>query len=310
MDGIANIHYVNCDESLCSLGSIVSSDFNSWQNDVDDCLTGTTVPNAYSVFDKGRFYGLDPASSSNPLGYVPCVSQRSMNTEMTIVASTSPEIVALNLPVTPTFPKEINFASSHRRQDSLDSLFSVDSRSPSDSSDVEHPFVSPMMARRLDHQHGYADRMQCSSESPLDRAGGPEHSALMEEADALCLSLKRHSLDGVGTQEGSNHKENVHANLSSSGSSFEPRNKLSRGHGSRHLTSPAPDRSTFHRRVSFSSLPSPAEIASPDVAEIASPDVASPSTHPHVSEHKASSITDDGGAEPLWFPSNSMDLTS
>jgi hypothetical protein len=292
---VGSKHYDVCEESLCSLRSLVSADFNY---DGDDHVDESKPLNADGGIDKERSFRLHGTSLSSTTSYCPCVSQRSINTEMTIIASTSPEIKALNLLSPPTFPDEIKFESSHRRLDSLDSLFSADSTC--ESSIVERPFVSPMMAS-MDHEDGRSDHSEIKRVSILEIDADAAESAFMEEADALCFFMKRQSLGGLGTEDRINHKENVYSNLNTSRSSIESRATISPGHVPQ-FTSPFHERPSMHRRVSFTSLPSPAEIVSPVVA--------SPPTRYPASPRAARTCYGIGRpSETKYFPSSTMDLT-
>lgn len=273
--GITDLHYCDdcCDGSICSLRSLVSSDFNC-KKDNDCLIVETTLSNNNKdddirdpgVVDGESFTRLTTTGCQQP--HHPGASQRSINTEMTIIASTSPEIKMLgSFPVTPSFPNEINFLSWHRRQSSLDSLCSVESDSVA--SIVERIFLSPMRTDEDEDDDGCRHRLQDNAVvTPLDRNDGKAEestTAFMEEeeADALCVVLNKQSLSGEDAEDRRDH--NVHSNQNSSSctNSCDQQTMTPRGHGRRHMTSPFMDRLTLHRRVSFSSLPSPAEIAFP-----------------------------------------------
>jgi hypothetical protein len=296
MDDVGSNLDDDCDGSICSIRSLISKDFN-YRN--DDRVVETTLTNREPVVDDEIFSRLHNIPMSGTTGYYPRVSQRSISTEMTIIASTSPEIKALGgFPITPNFPNEVNFESFHRRQGSLDSLFSVDSDSVA--SIVERPFHTPM---RTDSQSEYDGNglSQFNTVTPQDCNANEEESAFMEEADALCIVMKKQNLGSEGIEDRMQY--NHFSSLNSRCASFEQRIKIPRGHGCRHMTSPSLDRLSMHRRVSFSSLPSPAEIASPEIAS-------RPAHSPFTPRRAAScnNIRISNGS--ACSPSNNMDLTS
>jgi hypothetical protein len=220
---------VDCDGSLCSLSSLVSSDFN-FKNDIhnNDNVLVEDIRTSVSNIDNNNNNIQDPVVGmddddetftrllltstkgcsqqqqqyrhrhrqqhhyfTGPLsGGVE--SQRSINTEMTIIASTSPEIKALgsfpivtpnsnyNVTTSNNFPNEINTNTTttssaatttfqnqeswyHRRQDSFDSLCSVYSSSSGDDYDDDYSVASIVLEDRYTNTAAFHSPMRIVS---------------------------------------------------------------------------------------------------------------------------------------------------
>jgi hypothetical protein len=258
-------------ESVCSLCSLVSGDNDSLLledslYDVDDCDSDTTptLPHQHS--------------SSSPVRHHRFSSHPSISTEMAIIASSSPEIKALSSrSITPSFPKGLNFDFYQQENDPV----------------VETPkarttFVLPLPATNTDHIH---DKNSEQARKPITRDGAfvsndvssstlhpPETRT--DEADELALFMERQSLvrdvASPPTAIGE-YKENFSppfsverttpetSNRSYDGSAVPVRSALRKETKQHHslssMVSSNKRRQSFHRRVSFTSLPSPAEIA-------------------------------------------------
>ncbi len=196
---------------------------------------------------------------------------------MTIIAATSPEIKALNLPFTPNFP---SYLESSRR--SLDL---------SPSSMIPQPSMTRARSMR-ERVSFFIDQMDDVEDIPSFASPPPQHKSTCslycnEHEDDLLRSL--HS-PTIMTHHAHRNKENIHPN-----SMLQTPNKNTLMVGSRcedpslvQKSSCHTRRKSFHRRDSTRSLPSPAEIgASPIACDSETP------------RHKNASIC------PIAFPSGS-----
>mmetsp|Transcript_27707 Transcript_27707/g.45817 ORF Transcript_27707/g.45817 Transcript_27707/m.45817 type:complete len:297 (-) Transcript_27707:708-1598(-) len=255
-----------CNESICSLRSLVSGDNESLLGDDE------SHHNADNFSSPRRNKRLE--DNSNPV-ITPfldhAASSRSITTELAIIASTSPEIKALSavdLPITPVFPHEINFDSYHVNTEGHQSIPLEVSLTPSLTSFEKEDDRESELQEKEEVECQEDDRL--SSESPSPSDGDPQ----LHEVDELVLymeqSLSSFAMDDC-SQIVSNRKENLRpcdeldmedsttpcTNNKSSRFTFKRSSLRQRALGVK--------RPSFHRRVSFDNLPSPAEIASPEL---------------------------------------------
>ena len=259
--------YRDSNQSVCSLHSLVSGDNDSLL--LDDEVASPILQQEQSDPD----LMLHRRFSSQP----------SISTEMAIIASSSPEIKALsNQPITPCFPQELNFELT-QQENGTDGV---------DKQQARTSFVSPLPAMTVDHIHDNINEKARKRNSHEDWsvATGASSSiqhpleTRMNEPDELALYLQRQSLemDVVSTPAVvGEQKENVSppfsfdcrtpeaSNRSSSGSAYTFKSALRketrRQHSLSSMMGSNKRRPSLHRRVSFNSLPSPAEIiASPE----------------------------------------------
>jgi hypothetical protein len=263
-------------DSECSLRSLVSGDddsllLNDSLDDFDDndSNASPTLPHQHS--------------GSSPTRHRRFSSHPSISTEMAIIASSSPEIKALSSqPITPSFPRELNFDFYQQENDTeVETL------------KVRTTMTSPLPATNTDHTyHKNSEQARkrttredvCISTDVSSSALHPPETR-MDEADELALFMERQCLvrdvSSPPTVIGE-HKENLSPPFSFDGKTPEASNrsydgssvpfrsamrKETKDHHSLISSMVGSDkrRPTFHRRVSFTSLPSPAEIASPRV---------------------------------------------
>jgi hypothetical protein len=200
-----------------------------------------------------------PASPGSPSKSVQC--RRRLGAEMSILAATSPEIKALNLPITPSFPQELT-ARHHRSNSNA----SASSCSNSSISSCSRPMgsLTPLLASMddVDGPPGLPERfMQAAIHIFVD------------ETDNLIQTFQNHNLDANGDYiqqygDAAEDKENIHPNLIHIKVVPPTRKKA---FGKRHVTTqqrpPKPfqrptslKRCSLHRRASYDSLPSPEQI--------------------------------------------------
>lgn len=230
-------------ESISSLGSCRSGDdididFGVFNLDGDDDDNHTPVPSSPIMLSKD-----DQPPMRERLG------------TMTIIAATSPEIKALNLPITPTFPTQLDFTRSNS--------FSGATTEPS--LRIQQPTLFRAQSMRnhvsfrldtMDDFKGFTTDLRRPSPR---RNVSPEDSFYQDDGeDDLLQFLYPH--EPVPRHPDQN-KENIHPNLiplksdKQSLTTFEteadPSIVKKKGHGRRK---------SFHRRISYEALPSPAEI--------------------------------------------------
>lgn len=203
----------------------------------------------------------DESTTSLP---VPCSPVRVANpfrerfgVSMTIIAATSPEIKALNLPLTPTFPTEPEGNHNH-------CFSSLDLSPPSKTSNPIRPREKSTKERVsffLDQTDDIKDLVSVTGPSPPSKASSTCYANDDEQDDLLrCLYSPR-----MFPHHSDENKENIHPNLvpqtpkkSTLNVGFHPDHPSSVKKSSRHTR-----RTSFHRRDSTTSLPSPAEIMLP-----------------------------------------------
>lgn len=218
------------DESFCS---IASNDGNGETTSMDK--GNTLASGSFYPYRDLRHQSQQPTNRT-PLMHRRSQSQLSISTEMAIIASNSPEIKALNLPITPTFPEEINlFVQS------------------------ENHFLCTPEGSWMDND---------------DRDDAKESSS--NEKGQYMQLLQRQSLEGMITSnvaDGFSQKENfspcipINNSLGKASNDKVPKPFSKKGNGisgsrphpHRHSRSSV-ERITMHRRVSFDSLPSPGEL--------------------------------------------------
>jgi hypothetical protein len=240
---------------------------------------------------------------------------------MTIIASSSPEIKALSesFPIAPSFPKEIDFSDY-----SMFGSSSSCSRSTVNENHRHrnpHPFVSPRRVSSSDidddSEHLGESRNQNQSKSSkletttpekgtnrnMSNATDQQHYHDMDSGvDELALYMERHTLgidSPICSPNVSSQKDNVcpmeeektpSTNNRSNSFNFNTAMKDSQQQQQRRYRSLSSiERPACHRRVSFDSLPSPAEI-------VASPILLNP---PAPSSKRAHSCTNDDSRSPL-----------
>jgi hypothetical protein len=177
---------------------------------------------------------------------------------MAILAATSPEIKALNLPITPSFPQELT--ARHQRSNSNASASSC---SNSSISSCSRPMgsLTPLLASMDDVEGppGLPERFRQTS-----------MHIFVDETDNLVHTFQNHNLDErngdyIQQYDDAEDKENMHPNLIHIKVVPPARKKA---FGKRHVsTQPKPfqrptylKRSSLHRRASYDSLPSPEQI--------------------------------------------------
>jgi hypothetical protein len=205
----------------------------------------------------------------------------SYGVELAILAATSPQIKALNLPKTPTFPEQ--FFPEHHRTNSNDTFAS--SSCSSISTSTHEPRKTGAIAPLL-------LSMGSVEESPTapDIIGQDLMQIYVDETPDLVETFQNHNLNTPRGSSSSNDftkknkpedKENLHPNLLQA-KTLNGRKKITVSHraSSNRQTSlnhqqRLPKGSSFHirrpshRRGSFDALPSPAEIGgSPKVDRI------------------------------------------
>ena len=301
--------------SICSLRSLVSgegADDSFSFDDYDDYDEEEQKNNKYvSPFDQQR------------------LSQRSITTELAIIASSSPEIKALSesFPITPSFPKEIDFTDS-----SMFGSASSSSQLTMNENDRHHqhqqqyrnsyPFVSPLWVSSSDiednceHLSESGNRHQSNpskvetktreetNHNTSNRAEQQHYHDMDTDVDELALYMERQTLGIDCSPTATSQKENVcpmeeettpSTNNRSNSFNFKSATKESQQqqqqrHQRRHHRSLSSiERPGCHRRISFNSLPSPAEI-------VASPILLNP---PIPSSKRSRSYTNDDGPSPL-----------
>jgi hypothetical protein len=261
--------YRDDNESMCSLRSLVSTNNDSIiLDDGEGSLCRRDVE--YQTMDQ---------SDDDSYRYRQYSIQPSISAEMAIIARSSPEIKALveDHPGTPCLPHEINFEFCEQPGGSSEYVI------PS-SPEVHRAFVSPLpsMDHISDENCSQSHEMRKSSDAA--KCNCQQSDPKLDDADELALYMQRQSLSPEirspppHTSTGE-YKENLSppfsyedktpetSNRSSSAGSFTFRSALrkeSRRHQSLSSeTVSQKRRPSFHRRVSFNSLPSPSDIASP-----------------------------------------------
>jgi hypothetical protein len=257
----------NCDTSFGSLRSLVSKDGVSLLFDDDQDFEES--PKTNGLPQVLRISMTDPSSHFHHHQS----SQRSISTEMAIIASSSPEIKALSdQPIAPSYPHEINFDLF---QDQPAKKGDVDSKSTTNDGSLHHPnYESPVATKTF-------ERDMVNHHRPL-RGATPSgqmerEDAFMDDADELALYMEQSTIgDSRPTRLLLGQKENVMPRFDFGAKTPEASN-TTHSHGGEFTfksamrsTEPRRHRSlnsvgkrpSFHRRVSFDSLPSPAEITS------------------------------------------------
>ena len=235
------ISYHRRDSSVSSIGSPYSYDTDS----LDDDILG-------DLFQVSNNY-----SEIRPL-------RRRLGSEMAILASTSPEIKALNLPITPSFP-EHERKSRHRRNKSTDTWSSACS---SASSSTTRTLTSHMLIFDLNDAEESIAIPDCSRLEML-KTGDDETEDLVESF--VRHNIKTPKISNCGGHCIAEDKENIHPNIRNPKISSSRKKKRGSQRTIRYpnigVSSPRQSKycirkPTLHRRVSFDSLPSPDEIES------------------------------------------------
>lgn len=165
-------------------------------------------------------------------------SRKRLGAEMAIIAATSPEIKALNLPITPSFPEPMDFG--HFRTNSTDTYSSVSS-----SSTHQNRTLTPLLAA-------------------LDDVEDQPMQIFLDETDDLFRPF--HNLVEDPIQKYMEDKENIHPNLLQSKLNGDTRKKPfgmranMKRHPPKKLNSEITPRGSLHRRASCNALPSTDEI--------------------------------------------------
>jgi hypothetical protein len=219
------------DSSLSSFGTLHSMDMDSY---VDD--DGATEP---------------PAENHSVL----CINRKRLGAEMAIIAATSPEIKALNLPSTPSFPPGLNY--HHRRSDSNGTFSSCSSISISSNwSRPNKGTLTPLLASMDDVER---------SSSFLNQSDPQDMHAFCGGTDDMVRSFENRDLDTSMDDAKvlvtiSYDNKNIHPNLLPSKNNYNRKKPRASHHRpSKYSKCPLP-RKSLHRRASYDSLPSPAEI--------------------------------------------------
>lgn len=200
--------------------------------------------------------------------------RNSCGVEMAILAVTSPEIKALNLPKTPTFPEQL--FPEHHRSNSNDTLASstCSSISTSTHGSRQTGTISPLLLSM--------DRVEESPTTP-QFIGKDLMEIYVDGTQDLVDSFQNHHLNtslgsssslDIGKKNTSQEKENLHPNLLQA-KTLNGRKKVTVSHragsSNRQTTVTHQQRGlpkgryqirrpSLHRRGSFDALPSPSEI--------------------------------------------------
>jgi len=187
-------------------------------------------------------------------------TRQRLGAEMAIIACTSPEIKALNLPITPSFPQGME--SLHYRSNSSSTFSSCSSASSAGSR------KNGTLSSLLDAM----DDVECSPVT-RDQSDKLAMHVFMDQTDELVRAFKTSDLKDLQKKQPKmdekkrvwfDDKENVHPNLlqkqdhgkrpfgfQSSGRPYKPTTTLPR---------PSSHHRSLHRRASWDNLPSPGEI--------------------------------------------------
>jgi hypothetical protein len=217
------------DGSLSSFGSLYSADIDL---SIDEII--------------------EPDCSTRP-------GRQRLGAEMAIIASTSPEIKALNLPSTPIFPQGME--SFHHRRNSSGTFSSCSSTSSAGSR--RRGTLSPLLAAM--------DDVECSPES---RVKAEQYAMHVDKTDEVVrpfstssVPKKRQPKNNEKKHVWFDDKENIHPNLfQNKDHGKKPLGFHSSSHPYRQSKvhqHPSTHRQSLHRRGSLANLPSPGEIGLP-----------------------------------------------
>ena len=183
---------------------------------------------------------------------------------MAIIASTSPEIKALNLPITPCFPQALDYGHHRVNSNDTNSSFS----SVSTSSSRPKGSLSPLLAAMDDDMDASPDQH--------DPFGSDAMHIYFDETDDLIHSFRNHDLNAATSsrdeqvkfpKKAMHDKENIHPNLLQPQLHINHRSRPFQVHQKTHYarrssfhSSYSHSKATYHRRASCDSLPSPDQI--------------------------------------------------
>lgn len=269
---VSCIEYRDCNGSFCSLHGMISGENDSLLLDDVDCdeLDSQYSDSHLNSVTQNR----SEDSKSEVHQNLRFSSQPSIATEMAIIASSSPEIKALT-------SKPIVTPNSPRDQEPIPQVSNVSSPIAS--------VPSPVLTATTDHI-GDQIHIMNQSKSKVGRdslhmcTGTPNRTVHINATDELALYLDKLTIEmdpptSTETVNEEEHKENVtllyeyhdktpETSNRSSGVSFTFKSSMRKEINRRHrslsslgVRNRRTEQHSFHRRVSFNSLPSPAEIA-------------------------------------------------
>jgi len=193
---------------------------------------------------------IPPLDKSRPL-------RKRLGTEMAIIAATSPEIKALNLPTTPSFPnpQALNFHDPRTNSNGTNSPCSTLSTCSTDKMEVT---LTPLLASMDDVEE---------SSIPADQSEQNAMPIFLDETEDLIRSFQNNDLGNLPDKNGrhikGDNKENIHPNLPPTVNGGRKQPFGMRQTNTKEVPPPKAfplPRRSLHRRASYQNLPSPDEI--------------------------------------------------
>ena len=235
--------------SLLDTGSLPLEDF-SMDFEIMDITSDNGSPTLNEPFSPMRTGSDDQ----------PPLRQR-FGAEMTIIAATSPEIKALNLPITPTFPTGFEFNRSKS--------FSGFDLSPSSKTVLPGMIRTHSMKERVSFLIDQMDDVDAISSSACPPACHQSASDY-HDGDRGKAPFRSLHMDNDLQNNHSPNQENIQPHLSSNTSMPNQQVPMFETPGENNKAIKKPPmysrRKSLHRRDSTASLPSPAEIAASPIS--------------------------------------------